>query len=69
MRNPATDPRAGDVVHSEAWSPFVTRRVIHRVGNDVWYQQTQGLSTTEARLCLLVTWRRWCRKFAVATKD
>ncbi len=59
-----TNPSVGGRVISEKWSPPIERVVTKRVGNDVWYRVQQGGRTSDERLSLLATWRRWCRNNA-----
>jgi hypothetical protein len=65
-RDPALNPREGDVVRSTITDPIMERHVTKRVGNDIWYQRIQGRKPVREGFCWISTWMEWCRKHKVS---
>lgn len=63
-RNPAVDPRRGDIVRSTIHGNGRERHVTGRNGDDVGYY---AISPTQKKLmhCTLRAWQRWCKSCVV----
>lgn len=60
-RDPAIDPRPGDLVRSTVSKNVKERIVKERKGNDIWYRAFTGNAPARERLCWITTWQDWCR--------
>ena len=63
-RDPRIDPKPGDSIRKTMSSGWITRTVVNRRGNCIFYQ-TKG----KERACWISTWVDWARKAEVIHAD
>lgn len=55
-RNPKIDPQPGDVVQVRDNA----RKVVRRVGYDIYYTKPTAKKPDVEHICWLTTWQTWC---------